>query len=228
MLQPTDIVGGTFWLLSAGMAAAAVFFFGGTFWVAGKWKTPLAVIGSVSLVSAVVYFRVTETWIDAGTAPIIYRYVDWLITVPLQIVVFYLIVAAVTQVSVALFWRLLAASSLMLLAAFLGDAEYMNTTLAFLIWAAGWVYILGELYVGRASEVYSKDANETTRIAYFWMRLIVTTGFAVPLLGYFVDNFTGGVHLGGLNVVYNLIDILNKIVFGLILFRAAMKDSQVA
>lgn len=228
MLEATDLVGGTFWLLSAALAATTVFLFAATFWVQGKWKPPVALAGAVTLVAAVVYFNFSDLWMARQTAPIIYRYVDWILTVPMQITIFYLMVAPLANVSVALFWRFVVISVIMILAAFMGEAGYMHAILGFLIWVAGWLYILGELYMGRASDVYSKEANRPTRIAYFWNRLIVTIGFAIPILGYFIDHFAGGVNPSGLNVAYNLIDILNKIVFCLIVYRAAVKDSEVA
>lgn len=228
MLEANDLVGGTFWLLSAGLAATTVFLFAATFWVDGKWKPPVGMAGAVTLVAAVVYFNLSDLWMSQQMAPIIYRYIDWLLTVPMQLTIFYLIVAPLARVSVSLFWRFVVVTVVMLLAAFMGEAGYMHETLGFLIWLAGWLYILGELYMGKASEIYSKDANEPTRVAYFWNRLIITIGFAIPILGYFIDHFAGGVNVAGLNVVYNLADILNKIVFCLIIYRAAAKNSGVA
>lgn len=225
MLEPTDITGGTFWLISAGTAATTVFLLLASFWVRPAWKPPLAAIGAAMLVSAIIYFRASEVWLDTGSAPIVFRYVDWLLTIPLQIIVFYLIAAAVGRVSIALFWRLLVASAVMILAGFMGDAGYMNPTLGFLIWLAGWLYILGELYMGQASEVVNRNGSDVTRAAFFWLRLIVTVGFAIHLLGYFIDNFAGGVDNGVLNAVYNLADLLNKITFGLIVYRAALRDA---
>ena len=48
------------------------------------------------------------------------RYVDWLLTVPLQIVEFYLILAAIAVVEAALFWKLMIASLVMLSLRILG------------------------------------------------------------------------------------------------------------
>jgi len=225
MLETTDLVGGTFWLLSAALAATTVFLFAATFWVDRRWKPPLALAGTVTLIAAVVYFNLSDLWLAAGEAPIVYRYVDWLLTVPIQFTIFYMMVAAVATVSVALFWRLVVIAGVMFLAAFMGEAGYMNATLAFLIWVAGWLYVLGELYMGRANEIASTEAERPTRVAYFWTRLIVTVGFAIPILAYFVNQFAGGVNPDGLNVVYSLTDILNKIVFCLIVYWAAFKES---
>ena len=60
-------------------------------------------------------------WIETGESPTVYRYIDWLITVPLQIIEFYLILRVCTNVSSGLFWRLLAASLVMLIAGFMGE-----------------------------------------------------------------------------------------------------------
>ena len=82
-------------LISIGMVAATAFFFLETQRVSGKWKTSLTVIGLVTLVAAVHYFYMRDVWVSSGETPIVYRYIDWLITVPLQMVEFYLILAAV-------------------------------------------------------------------------------------------------------------------------------------
>ena len=50
----------------------------------------------VTLVAAVHYFYMREYWITIGESPIVYRYIDWSITVPLQMIEFYLILSAVT------------------------------------------------------------------------------------------------------------------------------------
>ena len=68
-----------------------------------------------------------------------FRYIDCLITVPLQIVEFYLILAAVTAVTSILFWRLLGASLVMLVFGYLGEAGLMDVTVGFIIGMAGWI-----------------------------------------------------------------------------------------
>jgi sensory rhodopsin len=225
MLETADLVGGTFWLLSAAVAATTVFLFAATFWVDKKWKPVVGMAGGVTLVATILYFNLSELWMAKEAAPVIYRYVDWILTIPMQLTIFYLIVAPLDRVSISLFWRLVVVSVVMILAAFMGEAGYMDETLGFLIWLAGWLYILGELYMGQASDIYSKKANDPTRVTYFWNRLIITIGFAIPILGYFIDHFAGGVDPDALNVVYNLADILNKVVFCLIVYQAAAKDS---
>ena len=106
-LDPGDAVGISFWIISISMVAATVFFLMESLRVKGKWRTSLVVGALVTLVAAVHYFYMRDVWVATGASPTVYRYIDWLITVPLQIVEFYLILAAVTTVNANLFWNCL-------------------------------------------------------------------------------------------------------------------------
>ena len=121
MLNPADYVGVSFWIISAAMVAATYFFYVERDRAIGKWKTSLTVAAMVTGIAAIHYFYMREVWVATGESPIVFRYVDWLLTVPLQIVEFYLILAAVAAVAAALFWRLLIASLVMLIAGYLGE-----------------------------------------------------------------------------------------------------------
>merc|ERR1711988_1243400 len=94
-LDPNDAVAISFWIISIGMVAATVFFLMESMHVGYHWKTSLNVGALVTLVAAVHYFYMREFWVQIGKSPIVYRYIDWSITVPLQMVEFYLILAAV-------------------------------------------------------------------------------------------------------------------------------------
>ena len=107
MLDPADYVGVSFWIISAAMVAATYFFYVERDRAVGKWKTSLTVAAMVTGIAAIHYFYMREFWVGTGESPIVFRYVDWLLTVPLQIVEFYLILAAVAAVAAGLFWRLL-------------------------------------------------------------------------------------------------------------------------
>ena len=93
----------SFWLATAMMLASTVFFFVERSDVNAKWRTSMTVAGLVTGVAFWHYLRMSEMNV-AGEVTTVYRYVDWLITVPLQIVEFYLILLAVTAVSSNLFW----------------------------------------------------------------------------------------------------------------------------
>ncbi|MDE0146818.1 MAG: bacteriorhodopsin [Rhodospirillaceae bacterium] len=224
-VDPTDIVGATFWLISIAMAAATVFLLFERRRVADRWKAPVTIAGAVTLVSAIQYFYLRDVWTATGKVSTVYRFIDWQLTVPMQTVIFYLVLAAVAAVSAGVFWRLLVASVVMIGAAYLGAAGYMSPTLGFLIAAAGGLYILGEIYLGEASKVNSASGNAVVQGSFNALRLIATIGWAIYPLGYFMEFLGGGVDPKSINVIYNLADFLNKIAFGLVVYRAAVKDT---
>lgn len=224
LLQATDIASGTFSLLLATTVGATVLLLLGTAWVSKKWKLPVALAAIVTLVSALFYIEASQIWQMSGQMPTIYRSVAWLITMPLQVVTLYFFIGVMAPLSIWLFWRLLVVSVVMVLARYLGESNLMYPTLGFLIGLVAWLYVLGEVFFGRMGELSAKSANFSVHRSYFWLRLIVTIGWAVYPLSYFIVGFAGGVAENKLNIVYNLADLVNQIAFGLAILTAAMKD----
>jgi len=228
-LNPNDFVGVSFWLATAMMLAATVFFFIERDRVKGKWKTSLSVAGLVTGVAFWHYLYMREAWVDTGSSPTVYRYIDWLITVPLQIVEFYLILAAVTKVSANVFWKLLIASLVMLVGGYMGEAGYMEVMPAFIVGMAGWIYIIYEIFKGEASQLNENSGNAACQQAFRTIRAIVTFGWAIYPIGYYLAYLGGGSHDSEtLNIVYNLADLVNKAAFGLAIWVAATSDSETA
>ncbi len=225
MLIPGDHVAISFGLISMAMVAATAFFFLERDRVAAKWKTSLTVAGLVTGIAAWHYFYMRGVWVATGDSPTVLRYIDWLITVPLQIVEFYVILAAMTAVASSLFWRLLIASIIMLVFGYMGETGAMNVTLAFVIGMAGWLYIIYEVFAGEASKASAGSGNAAGQTAFNALRLIVTVGWAIYPIGYAVGYFGGGVDAGSLNLIYNLADFVNKIAFGMAIYVAAVSDS---
>ena len=227
-LEPNDPVGITFWLISIAMVAATVFFLMESLRVDGKWRTSMIVGGLVTLVAAVHYFYMRDVWVSTGASPTVFRYVDWLITVPLQMIEFYLILAACTAIAVGVFWRLMVGTMVMLVGGYLGEAGFINATVGFVIGMAGWGYILYEIFAGEAGKVAADSAPPSVQSAFNTMRLIVTVGWAIYPLGYFFGYMTGGVDANSLNLIYNVADVVNKIGFCLAIWAAATSQSEAA
>ena len=215
----------SFWLATAIMLASTVFFFVERNDVSGKWKTSLTVAGLVTGIAFWHYLRMSEMN-AAGEATTVYRYVDWLITVPLQIVEFYLILVAVTAVTSALFWRLLGASLVMLVFGFLGEAGILDATLGFVIGMAGWIYIIYEVFSGEASKLAAGSGNKGGQFAFNTLRLILTAGWAIYPIGYFLGYLGGGTDANTVNIIYNVADLVNKTAFGLAIWAGAKMDSE--
>ena len=226
MLDPADYVGVSFWIISAAMVAATYFFYVERDRAVGKWKTSLTVAAMVTGIAAIHYFYMREVWVGTGESPIVFRYVDWLLTVPLQIVEFYLILAAVTAVTSILFWRLLGASLVMFVFGFLGEAGLVDVTIGFGIGMAGWIYIIYEIFAGEAAKLSESSKNAGGQFAFNTLRLIVTVGWAIYPIGYFLGYLSGGEpNFDTINVVYNIADLVNKTAFGLAIWVGATMDS---
>jgi bacteriorhodopsin len=168
-----------------------------------------------------------DVWVATGESPTVYRYIDWLVTVPMQIVEFYLILAACTAVSLGVFWKLLAGSLVMLLGGYLGETGVMSAMMGFVVGMAGWVFIIYYIFVGEAAQIKDSAGNENLVMAFDGIKWIVTIGWAIYPIGYFLGYLGGGVDSGMLNTIYNLADLVNKFLFGLVIWHAAMRDSGV-
>jgi sensory rhodopsin len=227
-LQSDDFVGISFWLISMALVAATAFFFIETQRVSAKWKTSLTVSGLVTLVAAVHYFYMRDIWIETGESPTVFRYIDWLITVPLLMVEFYIILRAVGAASAMIFWKLMIGTLVMLAGGYAGEAEYLAAWPAFIIGMAGWAFILYEIFLGEAGKASSEQSSASVKSAFSSMRWIVTIGWAIYPLGYFLGYLAGdgtAVDSNTLNVIYNLADVLNKIAFGVIIWNVAVTES---
>jgi bacteriorhodopsin len=233
-LASDDFVGISFWLISMALMASTVFFLWETQSVDGKWKTSLVVSGLVTFIAAVHYFYMRDVWVATGETPTVYRYIDWLLTVPLLMIEFFLILRAIGNAPGGIFWRLMIGTLVMLVPGYMGEAGYMNVTLGFVIGMAGWFYILYEIFAGEASKMAANEAPPAVQSSFSTMRWVVTVGWAIyPLgyvLGYFVYVDDAGVTTAAasqaLNIVYNLADVVNKIAFGLLIWYAATTESK--
>ena len=224
-LKSNDFVGVSFWIISIAMVASTVFFLVERDRVNAKWKTSLTVSALVTLIAAVHYFYMRDVWVETGQTPTVFRYIDWLLTVPLLMIEFYFILAAVTSVSVGVFWRLFLGTIVMLLGGYLGEAGVISAMLGFIIGMAGWGYILFEIFYGEAGKKVADCGSAGAEMAFNACRTIVLVGWAVYPLGYVFGYLMGAADAASLNLIYNLADFVNKILFGLIIWNVAVKES---
>lgn len=228
-LKQDDFVGISFWLISMALVASTVFFFLERDRVSPKWKTSLTVSGLVTLVAAVHYFYMRDVWVSTGSTPTVFRYIDWLITVPLLMIEFYLILSAIAKVPQGVFWRLMVGTLVMLVGGYLGEAGYIGVWPGFIIGMAGWAYILYEIFLGQAGKINAASAPPAVQAAFGTMRWIVTIGWAIYPVGYFFGYLTGSspdTSANALNIIYNAADLLNKVAFGLIIWSVAVSESE--
>lgn len=226
MLQSGDVVGYSFWLISMALAASTMFFLMEALRIGGKWATSLTVSALVTFIASFHYMYMREFWATTLTSPTDFRYIDWLLTVPLLMVEFYLILAAITKVSGGIFWRLLIGTLVMLVAGFMGETGYINSTIGFVIGMLGWFFVLYEIFAGEASKIAANKASPAVQQCYNLMKWTVSVGWSIYPIGYFLGYMAGGVDPGALNIAYNLADVLNKIAFGLFIWHAANQETK--
>jgi len=220
MLASNDFVGISFWLISMAMLASTVFFFIERNSVKASWRTSITISGLVTGIAFVHYMYMREVWVATGTSPTVFRYIDWLLTVPLLMIEFYFILSAVKKVSSGIFWRLLVGSLVMLVGGYLGEAGYINITAGFVIGMAGWIYILYEIFSGEAAKEAAKLKGPVNGCFNF-CKWVVTLGWSIYPLGYLFGYMIGGTDEASLNIIYNLADLLNKTIFGLVIYQTA-------
>ena len=212
-LAVNDYVGISFWLISIALAATTGFLVVERRNVKPKWKTPVSVSALVTGIAASHYFYMRRVWVNTGDSPIVYRYIDWFLTVPLQIIEFYLILSVAKKIPQGLFYKLLFASFLMILFGFLGETGQMDRNLGFVLGTAAWLYILYEIFYGEASKLKKETDDESIRFTFDALKWIVTIGWAIYPVGYLLEKTN-------MNLLYNLGDLVNKILFGLVIWYA--------
>merc|ERR1711884_54837 len=148
----------------------------------------------VTLVAAVHYFYMREYWVLLHASPILYRYIDWSITVPLQMVEFYLILSAVQpNIGAGMFWRLLLGTIAMLAAGYCGEVGFVPAWPGFIVGLCGWGFILFEIFMGEAGSVAASGdkVSEHVKKSFATLRIIVSAGWCIYPLGYFFGYLMG-------------------------------------
>ena len=114
-MDPSDYVGFTFFVGCMAMMAASAFFFLSMSSFDSKWRTSILVSGLITFIAAVHYWYMRDYWASFGESPTFFRYVDWVLTVPLMCVEFYLILRA-AGAQKSLMWKMIFLSIIMFFA----------------------------------------------------------------------------------------------------------------
>jgi bacteriorhodopsin len=220
----------TFFVGTMAMMAASVFFFFEVGNTDPKWRTSVLISGLITFIAAVHYYYMRDYNLATGESPVFFRYVDWLLTVPLMCVEFYLITRK-AGAKLSLLWKLIGASVFMLVTGYIGEAIYPTETQSW-IWgfvsSIGYFYIVYLIWFGEVAQLADK-AGEAVRKANRALAWFVLVGWAIYPVGY-IAGTAGGLFgmpvLSGLSldVVYNIGDAINKIGFGLVIYALAQSD----
>ncbi|MBO6794972.1 MAG: bacteriorhodopsin [Balneolaceae bacterium] len=224
-IEAGDVVGFTFFIGTMAMLAATVFFFAERQNVPEKWRLSLTVSGLITGIAALHYYYMRDYYLTLGSSPTEFRYIDWVLTVPLMCVEFYLLTRPYGAKGKTLF-ALIVASVGMLVTGYIGEAIQPESTILWgTISTVFYLYIVYEVFAGSIAKLAKGSNNPALNQAMFLLKIFITLGWSVYPIGYMTmeGNLLAG--LGNIDVIYNIADAINKIGFGLVIYYVATSES---
>ena len=234
VIDPSNYVSFTFFIGTMAMMAASVFFFFELNNTPQKWRTSVLVSGLITFIAAVHYYYMRGYNLETGgDSPTFFRYVDWILTVPLMCVEFYLITKK-AGAKIGLLWKLIFASLVMLVTGYFGETiDRGNSVLWGVISGAAYFYIAYLVWFGEVAKLAQtagpQVAKATKILAWF-----VLVGWAIYPLGYILGTPGGFFTINlvadpvaaskAMDIVYNIADAINKIGFGLVIYALSRKE----
>lgn len=222
------------------MGAATIFFFLSRSQVAAKYRTALTITGLVTLIACYHYFRIFNSWeaaytVDQGVVKATgvafndaYRYVDWLLTVPLLLVELILVMGLTASETASKSIRLGLLAALMVGLGYPGEISSDAGT-RWIWWALAMIpflFIVVELFFGLNKSI--KDQPESARGLVSAARYVTVISwsfypivFILPMIG-----VTGGSATAAVQVGYTIADIVAKAMFGVMIFVIAARKSE--
>jgi len=131
-VQLSNHVGVTFSMGFLAMMTATIFFIFQAVQAERKWRDSMLVVSLITFVAAVNFLFMRSFWAETGSSPLGIRYSDWMLTVPLMCVEFFLILREVGA-KYSLLWRLVTYSLWMLLVGYLGATVFKESSA---VWGA--------------------------------------------------------------------------------------------
>jgi sensory rhodopsin len=220
----------TFFIGCMAMLGASIFFFFEMWNMEKKWRTSILISGIITFIAAVHYYYMRDYNLATGLSPTFFRYVDWMLTVPLMCVEFYLITKKAGG-KISLLWKLIAASLFMLITGYIGEAIYPTESQSW-IWgfvsSLGYFYIVYLIWFGDVAKL-ANNAGIAVAKANRTLAWFVLVGWAIYPIGYIAGTHGGlfGMRVlegVSLDIVYNIGDAINKIGFGLVIYALAQED----
>jgi len=236
-----SLVYNAFSFVIAAMGAATVFLFLSRSQVSSKYKSAVTVSGLVTMIALYHYFRIFNSWDAAYTVlngvvaatghPFndAYRYVDWLLTVPLLVTELILVMRLPGSEGPKKAAKLAFLAVVMVLLGYPGEISNVAST-RWLWWCLSMIPFLViqyELFVGLAASIKSQPegvrglvsaARYITVITWLFYPVV----FVLPMIGLAGASATVGVQVG-----YSIADVLAKAAFGIFIYTIALRKSEV-
>jgi sensory rhodopsin len=228
----------TFFLFFVGyisMGAAFVFFMSERSNVAPEYRTTMTISALIVGIAAFHYYYMRGVYTDLGVVSVEYRYMDWIITVPLMALKFPSLVGkdAITDTKFAGlgFTGICFTGALIMIGfGYAGEAGLMNGYLGLILGGVGWAMIIvatGTPWSSGLGVDNSKIKDELKWSADA-LRWFIVVGWIIYPIGYLfspgADILTGNQE--AMAVAYNIADIINKIGFGVVAWMGAKKATE--
>ena len=222
-----------------------IFLFASQRRVLPRYRQALVISATVTGIAAYHYFRIFNSFNEAFTTDAVggngtysqaagysfnegYRYVDWLLTVPLLLTELVVVLALAKKLQASLLARLIPASALMIALGYPGEisGDNMTRNVWGLLSTIPFLYILYVLFVELTKSLDRQPAAVRTTVSNLRGLLLATWGvypiaYIIPL--YFPHSGAAAwvAKQGG----YSIADITAKCVYGLLIYRIARVKS---
>lgn len=222
--------------------AATIFFWLGLSQVSQKYKTALVITGLVTFIAGYHYLRIFSSFSEAYTAVdgvvkatgvafnVAYRYVDWLLTVPLLLIELILVMGLSRSETISKSVKLGGAAALMIVLGYPGEVSGGIDSTRF-IWGAlsmiPFLYIVVSLFSGLSESIEKQPADVRGLISSArWVVILSWSFYPVVYFAPFAMALDGGTATTVIEVGYTIADIIAKAVFGVMIFMIAVRKSQ--
>jgi bacteriorhodopsin len=230
----------TFFLFFVGyisMGAAFVFFMAERGSVAPQYRTTMTISALIVGIAAFHYYYMRGVYTDLGTVSIEYRYMDWIITVPLMALKFPSLVGkdAITDEKFAGlgFTGICFTGALIMIGfGYLGESGAISGIAGLVLGGVGWAMII----VATGTPWSSGKGVDNSKIApeLMWstnaLRWFICVGWIIYPLGYLfnptADILPDAVDEEIMAILYNIADMINKIGFGVVAWMGAKKATE--
>lgn len=208
--------------------------------VAPGYRMAVTITGLVTAIAAYHYLQIMLSWehaadvtsgeVAATGAPYnqAYRYVDWLLTVPLLLIELILVMKLSQSETVSKSIKLGGAAALMIILGYPGEVADSGGSRLFwwILSMIPFLYILRALVVGLKDSI-SKQPENVQGLIHGATYLVIASWAFYPLVYLFpLVGLTGGSAIVAVEVGYTIADITAKAVFGLVIFTIAVRKSE--
>jgi len=229
----------TFFLFFVGyiaMGAAFVFFMSERNSVAPQYRTTMTISALIVGIAAFHYYYMRGVYADYGSVSIEYRYMDWIITVPLMALKFPSLVGkdAITDakfLGMGFTGVCFTGALIMIGFGYLGESGAIDGMLGLILGGVGWAMII----VATGTPWSSGKGVDNSKIApeLMWstnaLRWFIVVGWVIYPIGYLFNPTAGvsdAVSAEVMAVLYNIADVINKIGFGIVAWMGAKKATE--